>query len=114
MFSDIIVRNKILAALPNLEPWRIEMEEIDYGDKMGLFYRSPNGVKRVAFNSKAESEDELAELFIAFIKREPRVIETKVEANDIIDHDLPNYEGRPGRHPDACICTRCMRKRNGQ
>ncbi len=130
MFSDMAVRKKILAAFPQLEPWRVIMEDIEYGDKLGLFYRSPNGVKRLTLETKGNNDDALAAGFIEFIKGEPRVLEAKpsdtalgrylenphhIENRKIQVDSLTalNYEGRAGRHPLACVCTRCVSKRNG-
>ncbi len=109
MDNDIAVRNRILKALPHLEPWRIEMEEIDFGDKMGIFYRSPDGPKRCALPAKNVNDDTLVEGFLSFIKAEPRVIEAKTTETELAN--APNYEGRAGRHPTACVCQRCVNKR---
>jgi hypothetical protein len=112
MYNDVIIRHRILAALPHLESWRVEMEEIDYGDKLGLFYRSPSGVKRVALPAKGVDDNTLAEGFIAFIKGEPRLLEVVAPVPPPAPGaSPPNYEGRAGRHPLACVCSRCVNKR---
>lgn len=35
MIDDAKVRQRILEYLPQLEPWRLEMEELDFGERVG-------------------------------------------------------------------------------
>jgi hypothetical protein len=48
MIDDARVRTQILknlqvAGTPPMEPWRLEMEEIDFGDVMGVIVKLPRG-----------------------------------------------------------------------
>lgn len=39
MIDDAKVRTQILKNIPALDPWRIEMEEMNFGDSIGCFVR---------------------------------------------------------------------------
>lgn len=125
MYNDAAIRQTILQAT-GIEPWRIEMEDIDYGERIGMFYRSPEGVVRHAVPMKGRTENEVAGDFIAFISgaqvvtldgvtisspemREPKSLWAQpkefAEAVEKMLGDSP-YEGKAGRHPLDCTCTR--------
>ena len=39
MIDDARIRQQILKNIPGLEPWQIEMEEIDFGNSIGCFVK---------------------------------------------------------------------------
>ena len=68
MIDDAVIRRYILTALPALEPWRIEMEEIDFGDAMGCALRVDGGLKRFQTEAKGKSEEAIATELVRHIK----------------------------------------------
>lgn len=57
MIDDARIRLQILKNIPALEPWRVEMEEIEFGDIIGCFVRGMPGKK---FATRAKLKDNSA------------------------------------------------------
>lgn len=66
MIDDSVIRRIILTHIPALAPWRIEMEGIDFGERVGVFLRLESGVHRIAVDAFSKrggpekSEDRIA------------------------------------------------------
>lgn len=98
-YSDQKIRSQVVAGL-RAEPWQIEMEEIDYGEKLGVFYRSKDGVKRAVTDTRGKTEDQIAFALLSQLMNKPEIVEPKsINAASI-------YEGKAGRHPDNCTCSK--------
>lgn len=129
MYNDIAVRSLILAQMPGVEPWRMEMEDVDYGERMGVFYRSADkGVIRHSVIAKGRTDEEIASDFLGLLTGRsdeaadpiitatvgepvitPDTIVVSMNASDVAP---PNYEGRRGRHPGTCVCSKCSAKKS--
>lgn len=119
MYNDITVRTIILKSFPGIEPWRMEMEDLDYGDRMGVFFRKPDGtIQRVNVVVKGKTEEQIAADFVeklkepvplvyeqprAFISTEPQTV-LMSEVNSI--KTFSPYEGKRGKHPKDCTCSK--------
>jgi hypothetical protein len=73
MIDDAKIRRVLLERFPQIEPYRFEMEEFDYGDAYGAYWRSPDGVKRVQADARGKDEaqiaDAIAEQMASWFKR---------------------------------------------
>lgn len=98
-YSDQKIRSQVVAGL-RAEPWQIEMEEIDYGEKLGVFYRSKDGVKRAVTETRGKTEDQIAFALLSLLMNKPEI----VPASPISAASI--YEGKAGRHPDNCTCSK--------
>lgn len=126
MYNDIIIRDLILQQMPGVEPWRMEMEDVDFGDRIGVFYRSADkGVIRHAVRAKGRTDSEIADDFIQFLTNEPDEVSdapqslcqesegASAEVSELAAQDMSKseYEGRRGRHPRTCTCSTCLAKK---
>lgn len=92
-YAEEKIRHQVIAGM-RAEPWQVEMEEIDYGEKLGVFYRGKDGVKRVSADTRGKTEDQIAFALLSLLLNKP------------IEAEISPYEGKAGRHPDSCTCTK--------
>lgn len=113
--DDSRIRKLVLAACPHIEPKRLEVNEMDYGARMGFWYRKPEGgVQLGSAIALQRTEAEVATELAA------ELLGTKAKA-DILEAGANNthpevspYEGRAGRHPDSCTCSKHLKATSGQ
>lgn len=122
-YSEEKIRFQVIAGL-RAEPWQVEMEEIDYGEKCGVFYRGPQGIKRAMVEARGKTENQIAFALLAMLMNNQEykvigvgnhaaIIPTVLpEANALGEIQLPltpiksPYEGKGGRHPSSCTCSK--------
>lgn len=92
-YDETKIRQQVIAGL-RAEPWQVELEQIDHGVRLGVFYRSPQGIKRVIAETVRRNEDQIAFDLLSQLMNKP------------IDIAPALYEGRAGRHPDNCTCSK--------
>lgn len=108
-YSEEKIRFQVIAGL-RAEPWQVEMEEIDYGEKCGVFYRSPQGIKRAAVETRDKTENQIAFALLSILMNEPAPAPETVtwtENSDPTSWDaISPYEGKRGKHPNNCTCSK--------
>lgn len=97
-YSEEKIRSQVIAGL-RAEPWQVEMEEIDYGERCGVFYRSPQGIKRAMVETRDKTENQIAFALLSMLMNKP------IEEAPPIATTSP-YEGKGGRHPSSCTCSK--------
>lgn len=99
MIDDAQIRQLMIKALPSLiDPAKLEVEMLDYDSCAGYWYRGPLGtlhgravaIQRSELEIAAELAADLGSLFIV----------------DALNADISPYEGKAGRHPDTCSCSK--------
>ena len=108
-YDESKIRRQVIAGLRNPEPWRVEMEEIDYGKRLGVFYRSPNGVRRFSTDTSGKTEDQIAFALVRGLLDAPvlpPVIEAILKIAVASIQPPSPYEGRRGKHPKNCTCSK--------
>lgn len=108
-YSDQKIRTQIVAGL-RAEPWQIEMEEIDYGEKLGVFYRSKDGIKRAVTETRGKTEDQIAFALLSILMNKPEI--TPAPVSPVSAPSL--YEGKRGKHPNNCTCSKHLRVNGSQ
>lgn len=112
-YDEDKIRHQIIAGM-TCEPWRVELEAINYGERLGVFYRSPTGIIRAQTDAKGRTEDQIAFALISVLmdevgeKRRANFAVAAPGANLKVQIDeLPSpYEGKSGRHPASCTCSK--------
>lgn len=101
-YDEDKIRAQIIAGLKGCEPSRVELEQFDYGGKLGVYYRSPMGLQRVQTETAGKTEDQIAFALLSLLLNghsEPRIL-----------HPVPPiaspYEGKRGKHPKSCTCSK--------
>lgn len=56
-YDDDKVRRSLLHALPDLKPEHLEMEVLDYGERLGVCYRHNGKLIRFTTDTKAKTPD---------------------------------------------------------
>lgn len=119
-YSDQKIRTQIVAGL-RAGPWQIEMEEIDYGEKLGVFYRSKDGVKRAVTETRGKTEDQIAFALLSTLMNKPDLQE--ITELTVVRETLRQaaeaglispYEGKRGKHPNNCTCSKHLRVNGSQ
>lgn len=101
-YNEDRIRRQIIAGLKNPDPWRVELEEIDHGARLGVFYRSTDGVKRAVVATRGHSEDRIAFALLSELMNAP----INEAATKPIPTSTSPYEGRRGKHPRTCTCSK--------
>lgn len=91
------IRALVVAGLKGPEAWRVELEPIDFGARLGVFYRDTGGVKRVSVATHGKTEEQIAFGLLSELMNRPEIVTDSV---------LSPYEGKSGRHPDTCTCSK--------
>ena len=107
MLDDAHIRRLVLHAIPDIDPHRLEVQEMDYGAAVGWWLRNEQGYRdhgrTIALNrSEADIAKDIAS-DIATLR-----CGTKIEeAVEFIIAPLPSpYEGKRGKHPNNCTCSK--------
>ena len=108
--DDSRIRTLVLAACPAIIPKHLEVCENDHGATVGFWYRKEDGTiqrgNTIALHrTEAEVAAELASQLL-----EPQTIATIAQAQAT----LSPYEGKAGRHPDTCTCSKHLKAAIGQ
>lgn len=118
--DDSRIRSLVLAACPHIDPKRLEVSEVHYGDLMGFWHRKEDGtvhrdhvvaVKR----TEAEVAADIAELLL---QERTKVIIAEHHAAEAIAPPtagpLSPYEGKRGKHPNNCTCSKHLKAPIGE
>ena len=106
MIDDAKIRLMVLEAFPQIEPHRIEIEELDFGEVIGIWYRGgDNLITRVKTETRGKDEKDIAANLIELLslRLTPPVL--------VAQAPVTNYQGKRGRHPHDCICDTCIKRR---
>jgi hypothetical protein len=122
MIDDAHIRRLILTAIPDIEPHKLEVQEMDYGAAVGWWLTNEVGYKdhgRVI--ALRRSEADIAKEIAGDIatKRCGTVIEDAVVIGPFLEEaatsedgktwtpiEISPYEGKGGRHPANCTCSK--------
>ncbi len=102
--NDAQIRDLMIQAIPTLEPGKLEVSLMDYDRLAGFWYRSDEGVLRGSVIALHKTEKEIA-------------AELASDLSDMIirqNVQMSPYEGRSGRHPDNCTCSKHLKAVDGQ
>lgn len=103
--DDSHIRTLVLAACPGIEPRRLEVNEVNYGDLMGFWHRKEDGSVQsgnviALHRTEAEVAGEIAGRLLT------------AQAIATIAGPSP-YEGKRGKHPANCTCSTHLKARSG-
>lgn len=128
MYDDAKIRRMLLEEFPQIEPCRLEMEEIDFGDRCGVWYLPPDQTQPIRFSvdAKGRTDESIFEIMIPLMRNvlgikpgQPDAVQ-EVEGEQVQtlepkedEFGLPPLKEttRRGRHPNACTCEKCEAKR---
>jgi hypothetical protein len=112
MIDDGKVRALILVDHPEIEPHRLEMEDIDFGEKMGVWYRTgDNLIIRVNAACKGRTEADVAADLSAQLTERLQPMTIVIQTSEFVAPTLViDFTGKRGRHPASCICKTCAKK----
>jgi len=104
MIDDAHIRQLMIKAIPEINPALLEVAALNYDATVGYWYRGEMGTLHgaaIALNRPAETiaadlATDLASLIVG----------------DRLG--ISPYEGKAGRHPDDCTCSRHAKAVNGQ
>ena len=121
MYDDGKIRVRLLNEFPWIEPHRFEMEEYDFGDRLGISYLSPLTSERIKaqVDAKGRDDDSLFEILLPLAKTvfgpaPAPVHENLAEAEVlpvVVQEDKP-VKAKRGRHAKACQCEPCQAKKS--
>lgn len=114
MIDDAHIRRMVLAAIPQLEPGRFEVSMMDYDVSCGYWYRSPDfnnlqGRALAIQRTEAEIAQEIAAEIagkMAADKVVPITYSEMVDTGNMPHATRSSFEGRAGRHPNTCTCSK--------
>ncbi len=128
MLDDARIRQMVLQAVPDIDPYRLEVSELDYGKTVGWWLRNDQGYrdhgKVEALNRKdgdiavsiAQSINmvrcgtviEEVDLGCVLVGEEagPTWTDHDPKVDFITTHEPSPYEGKGGRHPNNCTCSK--------
>ena len=101
-YDEDKIRRFVIAGLGVSEPWRIELEQINYGEKLGVFYRSTDGIKRASVSTISRNDEQIAAALVLAVQSLSLFPDKPLNAPPV----KSPYEGKKGRHPDSCTCSR--------
>jgi len=113
MLDDSLVRRMVLTAIPDIDPSRFEVCMMDYDATIGWWLRKDDGTKdHGRFIALNRTEKELAADIAADVsaKRCGTVIE---EIGLQIAPKASPYEGKRGKHPNSCTCSKHLKAHIG-
>ncbi len=109
--DDSRIRRMILTARPDIQPKRFEVSEMDHGAVIGYWFRHETGeIMTGSAIALHRTEKEVAEELLSRIMAEEgrRLIST----TDAIDRSP--YEGKRGKHPKTCTCSKHLKAASGE
>lgn len=70
MYDDAKIRRMLLEEFPQIEPRRLEMEEIDFGDRCGAWYLPPDQTQPIRFSvdAKGRTDESIFEIMIPLMR----------------------------------------------
>ena len=108
MIDDAHIRRLVLQAIPDIDPYRFEVCMMDWDAAVGWWLRKDDGSKdhgrAIAIR---RTEGEIATEIATDISRIR--CGTVIEGVEILPEILPDispYEGKGGRHPNNCTCSK--------
>ncbi len=102
MLDDSQIRQMMIKALPGLiDPSKLEVGFLDYDASAGYWYRDTAGTKHGRAPAIQRTETEIAAVLAADLGSH-FVADALANAID----DASPYEGKPGRHPSDCTCSK--------
>jgi len=107
MINDCLVRSLIINAVPNLHPSRLEVEMVDYDAATAYVYRDGPRILKGRTPAIQRTEQEIASALAANLTGQ-------MVEHIIATSDISPYEGKPGRHPENCTCSKHLKAVNGQ
>lgn len=133
-YDEHRIRKAVIAGLKQPEEWRVEMEAINYGERLGVFYRGPKGVQRVSVDARGKTDDQIAfGLLSELLNGKPDLAEitertclvatvgqTKAALREEMSGITPimrgqsPYEGKRGKHPNSCTCSKHIKAHGEQ
>lgn len=113
-YNEDKIRAQVIAGLKTPEPWRVELEAINYGEKLGVFYRAIDGIKRVSVDTRGKTDDQIAFGLLSELMNRPIPVEEFAEVTPAAWTALSPYEGKRGKHPNACTCSKHIRAHGSQ
>lgn len=119
-YDEDKIRRMVLNGLKNPDPWRVELEPINFGDRLGVFYTPTDGViKRESVDTKGKSDEQIAFGLLLALRDPVMVMATLKEIEDenaappqpsmlqkAMDGIRSLYEGKRGKHPNNCTCSK--------
>lgn len=107
MINDCLVRQLMLKAVPSPLPGRLEVEMVDYDAATAYVYRDGPRILKGRTPAIQRTEQEIASALAANL------------TGQLVEHiiataDISPYEGKPGRHPENCTCSKHLKAMNGQ
>jgi hypothetical protein len=104
MMNDAEIRRLMIQAIPALDPQKLDVSLMDYDAVAGYWYRGDMGtlhgraiaVNRPEKDIAADLAQDLSSLIIG----------------DRLE--ISPYEGKAGRHPDNCTCSKHLKDTVGQ
>lgn len=108
--DDSRIRHLVLAACPFISPRSLEISEMDFGAAIGFWHRKEDGTiqkgSAVAIKrTEAEVAGEIAGALLG--------AKAQVDVHEAVK-SLSPYEGKRGKHPKACTCSKHLKADIGQ
>lgn len=116
--DDSRIRSLVLAACPHIDPKRLEVSEVNYGDLMGFWHRKEDGTVHTG-NVVAikRTEQEVAQDIAEKLLHKQAVANIEWAASKLSE-DLATaaspYEGKRGKHPKSCTCSKHLKAPIGE
>lgn len=108
-YDEDKIRHQIIAGM-KAEPWQVELEQFAYGARLGVFLHGGSyGIQRVQTDTKGRTEDQIAFDLLRLLMNAPLKDdqETKLAcAAAMFGWKESPYEGKAGRHPATCTCSK--------
>lgn len=117
--DDAAIRKTILRVRPDIDPHAFEVSEINYGDLVGFWYR-PKGQPIIIGRTIAlhKTDHEISEaLLTELMQEEGRRLLAEEGSGDALPPVLfpPSpYEGKRGKHPNNCTCSKHLKAADGE
>lgn len=99
MLDDSQIRQMMIKALPGLiDPAKLEVGMLDYDAAAGYWYRGSDGVKHGRAPAIQRTETEIAAVLASDLGAH--------FVDDAMKDGISPHEGKPGRHPLDCTCSK--------
>lgn len=121
--DDSRIRTLVLAACPGIEPRRLEVNEVNYGDLMGFWHRKEDGSVQsgnviALHRTEAEVAGDIAGRLLTaqavdtIVAEQSALRQEMSGITDLMRGPSP-YEGKRGKHPANCTCSTHLKARSG-
>lgn len=121
--DDSRIRTLVLAACPGIEPRRLEVNEVNYGDLMGFWHRKEDGTVEsgnviALHRTEAEVAGEIAGRLLTaqavdtIVAEQSTLRQEMSGITDLMRGPSP-YEGKRAKHPANCACSTHLKARSG-